>query len=554
MSIAGSIVYGCLFLRRKNYVHAMDKHIEKLLDTLKTVTSCYEAASAICGEISSALGISSSSVMIFLYDIASQTKPGSRGLVVRGGGNPMPTEHGLELLPCPFYEANAGRTFLDGKGQTCKFLSIPIGYRGSTVTSSVVVIVHHEEVTSKVREKVEMFLARGGSKLVAALTPRGFVKLNKHAAVTGNSIESWSWNVFLECPLEGTYGDMEAEELQQRTLFICPDAPAGKGPVGTPSPTPSAVGSANVGLERMLKLALEMFGSPRTGRLTETFQLSSAKLEKFLSAVFSNYKRTNAFHNLYHAFSVFHAAWLIAGTPTAQTLLTPLDTLCLLLAALGHDLDHPGNSNGFEKALGSELALRHNDCSILERHHSSRLSQLLVDSGLLAPLSPEKAAYARKTLISAVLHTDMVQHDSLVHSLNDRAKHHAMGVAPQMNAAVSASTPVNPLILGILHSADLSGQAYASHIAQNWSKRVVAEFRAQAAWEKALKLQLSPWMHGLDTVAAVAKSQNDFITKVAIPLWQALALFIPELSQPLENLKASAEFYSKQLPPTATKN
>lgn len=41
----------------------------------------------------------------------------------------------------------------------------------------------------------------------------------------------------------------------------------------------------------------------------------------------------------------------------------------MLISALTHDVDHPGNNNDFEIKTGSELALRYNNKSVLENYH-----------------------------------------------------------------------------------------------------------------------------------------------------------------------------------------
>ena len=45
---------------------------------------------------------------------------------------------------------------------------------------------------------------------------------------------------------------------------------------------------------------------------------------------------------------MLHAAFLIIGTTSASDMLTYRDILGALIAALGHDIDHPGHSNAYE--------------------------------------------------------------------------------------------------------------------------------------------------------------------------------------------------------------
>lgn len=47
-------------------------------------------------------------------------------------------------------------------------------------------------------------------------------------------------------------------------------------------------------------------------------------------------------------------------------------TAAFLYAALMHDVDHTGRNNMFEINSASKLAIRYNDDSVLENHHSAR--------------------------------------------------------------------------------------------------------------------------------------------------------------------------------------
>jgi hypothetical protein len=55
----------------------------------------------------------------------------------------------------------------------------------------------------------------------------------------------------------------------------------------------------------------------------------------------------------------------------AEKKLNDLEIFVLLLAALCHDVDHPGLNNAFLSASNDPLAIRYNDLSVLESHHAS---------------------------------------------------------------------------------------------------------------------------------------------------------------------------------------
>merc|ERR1719223_1247716 len=111
--------------------------------------------------------------------------------------------------------------------------------------------------------------------------------------------------------------------------------------------------------------------------LVEEFNIPMTKLSRFLARVRSKY-RHNPYHNWYHGFMVMHFVYLtIISSPAVQRCLLPVHVLGALVAALCHDIDHPGNNNAFEISAMTQLALRHNDRSVLENHHAYTTFELL---------------------------------------------------------------------------------------------------------------------------------------------------------------------------------
>lgn len=54
-----------------------------------------------------------------------------------------------------------------------------------------------------------------------------------------------------------------------------------------------------------------------------------------------------------------------------QAVLEPLDEIASLIAAVVHDVDHPGYTNSFLCNAGNELAILYNDIAVLESHHAA---------------------------------------------------------------------------------------------------------------------------------------------------------------------------------------
>ena len=105
---------------------------------------------------------------------------------------------------------------------------------------------------------------------------------------------------------------------------------------------------------------------------------------------------------------VMHTCGLFLSDSTIRRKqLLEIDMLALLLAALCHDLEHPGTTNAFQVNSGSALALRYNDTSVLENHHASCCFVLIDRAGLLKQLEPSEVKVLRRLIVAAVLATDM---------------------------------------------------------------------------------------------------------------------------------------------------
>jgi hypothetical protein len=93
-----------------------------------------------------------------------------------------------------------------------------------------------------------------------------------------------------------------------------------------------------------------------------------------------------------------------------------LDRLAIYLAAIVHDLDHPGLNNQFLITTKSSKALLYNDRSVLENHHVAAAFLLLEDPkyNFVKTLSKVDFKYLRTTVIDLVLATDLSHHYQLL--------------------------------------------------------------------------------------------------------------------------------------------
>lgn len=136
-------------------------------------------------------------------------------------------------------------------------------------------------------------------------------------------------------------------------------------------------------------------------------------VRQWLEVIEAHYHTDNPYHNSTHAADVLQAtAYYLTKEPIASVV-EHSDAIGALLAAVIHDLDHPGRTNAYLINTRHQLALLYNDSSVLENHHVCLAFQLtLSDSriNIFAQLSPEDYSTVRRAIVDCVLATDMNKH------------------------------------------------------------------------------------------------------------------------------------------------
>jgi GAF domain-containing protein len=305
----------------------------------------------------------------------------------------------------------------------------------------------------------------------------------------------------------------------------------------------------------------------------------------------------NPFHNWRHAVAVMQATFLILLKTSAHQMLPYEEVYAVLVAALCHDIDHPGYSNAYLIATSSPLALEHNDDAPLERHHSATIATLLREERLdiFKTLTPPDRLRVRKVMVSSILATDMSRHMGQVQALSDRAakfssrrvqeaegggSHHQLigkdrsfssrdgaellpsaqygALARSASAQSSDDTeafafdrddPAERLTLMecMVHTADLSGQAFPAHVAHKWGAGIIAEFRNEATAYVREGLSPPPFIADLSTELAQANLQLGFVGRMVYPLWERMNDVLPGLGDPVRNLQANLLVYEENV-------
>jgi hypothetical protein len=256
--------------------------------------------------------------------------------------------------------------------------------------------------------------------------------------------------------------------------------------------------------------------------------------------------RDNPFHSWFHGVSVFQMCFYQLRISKISAYLRFLDVFALLVAALCHDLDHPGYTNSFLISTEDELALRYNDVSVLENHHASLACDLMrkEDSRINSGLCKSSLPIFRRSIIKCILDTDMAHHSALCQTLQADKLPAALKECQSLERGVKLDEVRQPLLGILIHAADLSAQVLPWHVASQWEERISREFTNQVSDELQRGLMPAPFMQfNFTDLKQRGKLQKDFIDFVLRPLWRPHTDLIPELEDCYGNLISNRACY-----------
>ncbi|EGG22125.1 cGMP-specific phosphodiesterase [Cavenderia fasciculata] len=264
-------------------------------------------------------------------------------------------------------------------------------------------------------------------------------------------------------------------------------------------------------------------------------QVNRNALLSYITSVQTNY-RNNPFHSFNHAVTVTQMVFLIILRSELNEKLTILEKLSLLIAAVSHDLDHPGLTNRFQINSKSELAVKYNNTSVLENHHLALCLSILGDQkDLLCTLTETD----RHTLIEKVkimiLATDMEKHFAYKQKFDE--------IIPIFSWDDQQHRDL--LLIMLLKSADISNEIRSWDISTKWAHALMEEFFAQSDREKQENLPLTPFMLREQVVLNI--TQVSFIDKFLLPSYQALQIILPSLSVYVDRINKNRILW-EQLP------
>ena len=304
------------------------------------------------------------------------------------------------------------------------------------------------------------------------------------------------------------------------------------------------IGQDNV-LPIMGKVILDSFG------LYSDDIISTEKLDPFLVSISNQYYKTTLYHNSMHGADVTQSLCLYFQNSNAEEICQSLvlDLLGILIAALGHDLGHPGLTNPFHINSSSELAITYNDVSCLENFHASKLFRTIrnPETDIFEKLSVQDYKTIRKRMIGNILSTDMANHGKIMTVIKSRiAINKAENKTKFELLSGNEKTKFEEqqsLFDFLIHAADLAHNTKIFKLSLKWVELLSEEFWLQGDKEKSMNLPVSFLCDREDY--NVPQSQVGFIKGFIMPTFGCLVDIFPTLKYSLDNAKTNLKKWVK---------
>ncbi|KAL3867379.1 hypothetical protein ACJMK2_044587 [Sinanodonta woodiana] len=280
--------------------------------------------------------------------------------------------------------------------------------------------------------------------------------------------------------------------------------------------------------------------------------ISETCLLNWLQMIESNYHSTNTYHNSTHAADVLHCTAYFLDKQKIKAVFDEVDAIASLLAAVIHDVDHPGRTNAFLINSNTDLALLYNDLAVLESHHAALAFQLTRRDekvNIFKNLEREDYRILRHSVIDMVLATEMKQHfehlNKFINSINklsqkaDETSSVSGSGSPDSTIILSQlSTPENKMLIKrmLIKCADVSNPLRPLELCVEWAKRIAEEYIQQTDEEKKGGLPVVMPVFDRKTYS-LPKSQTSFIDVFINDMFDAWDYFceIQELMAYLQN-------------------
>ena len=280
--------------------------------------------------------------------------------------------------------------------------------------------------------------------------------------------------------------------------------------------------------------------------------LNQDKLDNFLTALNKQYKPETLYHNSMHGADVTQSSYIFFSHSNAEKIAKTnvIDILSIIIAALGHDVGHPGLTNMFHMNDSTDMAITYNDISILENFHASLLFRTLrkSENNIFEKLSNIDYKIIRKRMISEILATDMANHGKIVSVIKSKIvlnENNEFKLNLLSGNEQSKNEEQQYLLDFMIHLADLAHNTKLFEISLKWVSLLSEEFWRQGDLEKKKNLPVS-FLCDRDHIN-IPQSQKGFINGFIIPTFENLVSVFPSLKFTLDNANNNLKEWQKLL-------
>lgn len=270
--------------------------------------------------------------------------------------------------------------------------------------------------------------------------------------------------------------------------------------------------------------------------------ISTTAMNAFLKELSLRYIKENSYHNFHHACDVLQTTFRLVTVTKLDDIFTDLECFSMLVAAVGHDVGHPGVNNAFLIKTRHDLAMIHNDKSPLENMHCSVLYDMFRNDewNIMATLSDAQWRESRKIILSLILGTDMAHHFDQVSKTQlflevngEDVRSYCYGRKDEIECFSEDKNRIFIMEL-FLHCADISNPYKPFTICSRWADLVSQEFFTQGDKEKNGGLEISPMMDR--NTSNLFNMQMGFIEFVVSPLINSVVNLFPLLRETGDNM------------------
>ncbi|KAJ7247910.1 hypothetical protein B0H12DRAFT_1124507 [Mycena haematopus] len=290
--------------------------------------------------------------------------------------------------------------------------------------------------------------------------------------------------------------------------------------------------------------------------------VSLAQIPPFIQHLRQIYRCQNSYHNFEHALDVLQATysylraadmvpplsillqenenkmWVPPRAFDSGALVTVLsreDLFVLAIAAIGHDVGHPGFTNLFMANAAAPLSAVFDGQSPLEQLHCALLMRVmrthgmgdLLDGKTVSRESKTRGKQVRRLLSDVVLATDMRVHAAFMERFEELVSGRGSKGGKEEKEKETLSYRRTTLCQGIIKCADISNPSRPYYISKHWAALLLREWNAQAALER--HHHLPPTVEASPHPLREAHSQMFFIPAFVKPLLDLVVRGVPEM-------------------------